>query len=115
MLAEGALRAHLDHCGLDWVEVDSAGTGGWHAGEPPDRRSIAVAAAAGVDIRSQRARKLRWVARVRSVKSIGAGTMPAAAGPSPRPVAPWQPAHCAAYRPAAPAGSGVGIAALPSP
>ena len=58
-LAEGALRARLDRRSLDWVEVDSAGTGGWHAGEPPDRRSIAVAAAAGVDLRAQRARKLR--------------------------------------------------------
>lgn len=58
-LAEGAVRAHLDRQGLDWVEVDSAGTGGWHAGEPPDPRSIAVAAAAGVDISNQRARKLR--------------------------------------------------------
>lgn len=58
-LAEGALRAHLDRNGLAWVEVDSAGTGGWHAGEPPDHRSIAVAAGFGVDIRSQRARKLR--------------------------------------------------------
>ncbi|MFD0726780.1 low molecular weight protein-tyrosine-phosphatase [Lysobacter brunescens] len=57
-LAEGAVRAHLDRHGLDWVEVDSAGTGGWHAGEPPDRRSIAVAASFGVDIRAQRARKL---------------------------------------------------------
>lgn len=58
-LAEGAVRAHLDRSGLGWVEVDSAGTGGWHAGEPPDRRSIAVAAGSGVDIRGQRARKLR--------------------------------------------------------
>jgi protein-tyrosine phosphatase len=57
-LAEGAVRAHLDRRGLDWVTVDSAGTGGWHAGEPPDPRSIAVAAASGVDIRAQRARKL---------------------------------------------------------
>ena len=58
-LAEGAVRAHLDRSGLDWVQVDSAGTGGWHTGEPPDHRSIAVAAGAGVDIRAQRARKLR--------------------------------------------------------
>lgn len=58
-LAEGAARAHLDRNGLDWVEVDSAGTGDWHAGEQPDRRSIAVAAGFGVDIRGQRARKLR--------------------------------------------------------
>lgn len=57
-LAEGAVRAHLDRHGLDWVEVDSAGTGGWHAGEPPDPRSIAVAASFGIDIRAQRARKL---------------------------------------------------------
>ena len=58
-LAEGVVRAHLDRAGLDGVDVDSAGTGGWHAGEPPDRRSIAVAAGFGVDIRGQRARKLR--------------------------------------------------------
>ena len=58
-LAEGAVRAHLDRRRLDWIHVDSAGTGGWHAGEPPDRRSIAIAADAGVDIRAQRARKLR--------------------------------------------------------
>ena len=58
-LAEGALRARLTQARLDWVEVDSAGTGGWHAGEPPDRRSIAIAAEVGVDIRDQRARKLR--------------------------------------------------------
>ena len=57
-LAEGAVRAHLDRRGLDWVTVDSAGTGGWHAGEPPDPRSIVVASASGVDIRAQRARKL---------------------------------------------------------
>jgi protein-tyrosine phosphatase len=58
-LAEGALRARLTRARLDWVQVDSAGTGGWHAGEPPDRRSIAIAAEMGVDIRDQRARKLR--------------------------------------------------------
>ena len=58
-LAEGAARAQLGRRGLDWVEVDSAGTGGWHAGEPPDPRSIAVAAGFGVDIRGQRARRLR--------------------------------------------------------
>ena len=57
-LAEGALRARLDAAGLDWVRVDSAGTGGWHTGDPPDRRSIAIAAQAGVDIRQQRARML---------------------------------------------------------
>lgn len=57
-LAEGATRARLDRRGLDWVEVDSAGTGGWHAGQLPDRRSIAMAAEFGVDLRTQRARQL---------------------------------------------------------
>lgn len=38
--------------------LDSAGTGGWHAGQEPDRRSTAVAAKHGVDISGQRARKV---------------------------------------------------------
>ena len=41
-LAEGAFRMEAERLGLD-VIVDSAGTGGWHAGDPPDRRSVAVA------------------------------------------------------------------------
>lgn len=56
-LAEGAFRAEAERLGLD-VLVDSAGTGGWHAGEPPDPRSIAVARRNGVDISRQRARKV---------------------------------------------------------
>ena len=56
-LAEGVLRAVFAERGKDLV-IDSAGTGGWHAGEEPDRRSIAVAAKHGVDISGQRARKV---------------------------------------------------------
>jgi len=56
-LAEGAFRAEAERLGLD-VLVDSAGTGGWHAGDPPDPRSIAVARRHGVDIGAQRARKV---------------------------------------------------------
>jgi protein-tyrosine phosphatase len=56
-LAEGAFRAEADRLGLD-AEVDSAGTGGWHQGEPPDRRAIAAAERGGVDISGQRARKV---------------------------------------------------------
>lgn len=59
-LAEGALRTRIDASPLAGrVEVDSAGTGGWHAGEPPDRRAIACARRHGVDIGGQRARQLR--------------------------------------------------------
>ncbi|MBP2443309.1 low molecular weight protein-tyrosine-phosphatase [Rhizobium leguminosarum] len=39
--------------------IDSAGTGGWHEGEPPDRRSIATAKSHGIDISGQRARRIR--------------------------------------------------------
>jgi protein-tyrosine phosphatase len=56
-LAEGALRAEAAALGLD-VEIDSAGTGGWHQGEPPDSRAIAAAKRGGVDISGQRARKV---------------------------------------------------------
>ena len=58
-MAEGALRARLEASPLAGrVEVDSAGTGGWHAGESPDRRAIGCARGHGVDIAKQRARQL---------------------------------------------------------
>lgn len=57
-LAEAAFRAAIARAGLD-VEVDSAGTGDWHAGEPPDRRAQAVARRNGVDISGYRARQVR--------------------------------------------------------
>jgi protein-tyrosine phosphatase len=58
-LAEGVFRAVLAARGKDQgMVIDSAGTGGWHSGEQPDRRSIAVAAEHGVDISGQRARKV---------------------------------------------------------
>ena len=59
-LAEGALRARIEASPLAGrVMVDSAGTRGWHAGEPPDRRAIACARGHGVDIAGLRARQLR--------------------------------------------------------
>src|SRR5690554_5549009 len=57
-MAEGALRARLDEAGLDHVRVDSAGTGDWHVGGPPDSRAVATAARHGVDISGLRARQL---------------------------------------------------------
>ena len=58
-LAEGALRARIDASPLAGrVRVDSAGTGGWHAGRPPDRRAIACAQGHGVDISGLRARQV---------------------------------------------------------
>ncbi|KQP14673.1 low molecular weight protein-tyrosine-phosphatase [Methylobacterium sp. Leaf93] len=56
-LAEAAFRLEAERAGLD-AEVDSAGTGGWHAGEPPDPRAQAVARRNGVDISGYRARQV---------------------------------------------------------
>ena len=44
--------------GLDW-EIDSAGTGNWHVGEGPDRRSVQTARAHGIDISNQVCRLFR--------------------------------------------------------
>ncbi|KQS87691.1 MULTISPECIES: low molecular weight protein-tyrosine-phosphatase [unclassified Rhizobium] len=54
-LAEGILRYQAQDRP---IEVDSAGTGSWHIGDPPDRRSIAVARRHGIDIAGQRGRKV---------------------------------------------------------
>jgi protein-tyrosine phosphatase len=49
--AEGVMRALLREQGLeDVVEVDSAGTGAWHAGDPPDARATAAARARGITL-----------------------------------------------------------------
>jgi protein-tyrosine phosphatase len=54
-LAEAAFRREAERLGLD-VEIDSAGTGDWHIGYPPDPRAAAVAARNGIDISSLKAR-----------------------------------------------------------
>lgn len=56
-LAEAAFRLEAERLGLD-AEADSAGTGAWHVGEPPDPRAQAVAARHGADIRRLRARQV---------------------------------------------------------
>ncbi|MEO1448194.1 MAG: low molecular weight protein-tyrosine-phosphatase [Bacteroidota bacterium] len=59
-MAEGLFLHHMKAAGLsDQIEVDSAGTGGWHVGEPADRRMQQVAKSHGVDLPS-RARKVRF-------------------------------------------------------
>lgn len=55
-LAEGILQSKLPK---DKFIVDSAGTGGWHAGEKPDKRSIEAAKNRGLDITYQRARQFK--------------------------------------------------------
>ncbi len=55
-LAEGILEAKAKKAGLNW-HIESAGTNGYHTGEPPHPLSIKVAAAKGIDISKQRSRR----------------------------------------------------------
>jgi protein-tyrosine phosphatase len=56
-LAEAAFRCEAARRGLD-VHIDSAGTGDWHIGYPPDPRAAEVASRNGVDISGLRARQV---------------------------------------------------------
>ncbi len=67
--AEGVMRALVRDAGLeDEIELDSAGTGGWHVGEPPDARATRRGARARGRAARARARQVRarGLRRVRS-------------------------------------------------
>lgn len=53
-LAEGILKSKVD---ANAVFVDSSGTAGYHVGNPPDKRSIAVAQKHLIDISAQKCRQ----------------------------------------------------------
>ncbi|MDO1511275.1 low molecular weight protein-tyrosine-phosphatase [Maribacter confluentis] len=53
-LAEGILQNKVAN---SQIKVDSAGTAGYHIGNPPDPRSIKIAFDHGIDISKQRCRK----------------------------------------------------------
>lgn len=55
--AEAVFRTRAAAAGLD-VETDSAGTGAWHIGNPPDTRMQLAARAAGYDLSPLRARQI---------------------------------------------------------
>lgn len=55
-LAEGILQHKARLAGLNWI-VESAGTNGYHTGEPPHHLSQKVARLNGIDICEQRARQ----------------------------------------------------------
>lgn len=54
--AEAVFRRRAREAGLE-VRIDSAGTSGWHIGEPPDPRSIEHGEARGYDFGGQASRK----------------------------------------------------------
>ncbi len=58
-LAQGVFEEVLRREDLeDEVFVDSAGTGSWHVGSPPDDRAQRSASARGIDLSVQRARQI---------------------------------------------------------
>jgi protein-tyrosine phosphatase len=58
--AEAVMRGLIAERGLeDEIEVDSAGTGSYHIGYPPDERSVEAAAERGVEV-SGEARKVAY-------------------------------------------------------
>ncbi len=57
-LAEGIMQQLVKDNQLDWY-VDSAGTGSWHIGKNPDRRSTRVARKYGIDISGQICRQFK--------------------------------------------------------
>ncbi len=57
--AEAVLRARAEAAGLaDRLTVDSAGTHGYHVGEPPDERAQEAALVRGYDLSTLRARRV---------------------------------------------------------
>ncbi|WP_144394315.1 low molecular weight protein-tyrosine-phosphatase [Pleionea sediminis] len=57
--AEGVFRQRVDENGLaDDIEIESAGTSGYHAGEFPDTRAISAAHRRGYDISSITSRQV---------------------------------------------------------
>jgi len=57
--AEGVFRAMVEKAGLSQqIQCESAGTHGYHIGEPPDLRAIQAARGRGYDLSAQRARKV---------------------------------------------------------
>ena len=59
--AHGVFQQRIQASNLqDWVIVDSAGTGSWHVGAPPDHRSARAAKARGYDLDHLVARKVQF-------------------------------------------------------
>lgn len=58
-ISQGVFENVLRREGLEGeVEVDSAGTGDWHVGQPPDERALESAGLRGLDIGHLRARQV---------------------------------------------------------
>jgi protein-tyrosine phosphatase len=74
-IGEVVLRAKLAEAGIDDVVVTSSGTGGWHSGDPMDRRAEAALARHGYDGSAHRAREFRsyWLGERDLVLAMDSG------------------------------------------
>ncbi|MGW3913513.1 low molecular weight protein-tyrosine-phosphatase [Streptomyces sp. NPDC005070] len=78
-MAESVFRAHVARAGLGGlVEVDSAGTGGWHEGDGADERTVAVLEAGGYES-DHTARRFHasWFSRLDLVIALDTGHLKA--------------------------------------
>jgi len=74
-MAEAVFRARMAEAGLEGlVEVDSAGTGGWHEGDGADPRTVSVLAEHGYEgEHTARQFQTSWFARLDLVVALDAG------------------------------------------
>ncbi|SPF01772.1 low molecular weight protein-tyrosine-phosphatase [Streptomyces sp. MA5143a] len=86
-MAESVFRARTEEAGLDGlVKVDSAGTGGWHEGEPADPRTVSVLEAHGYGSgHTARQFHASWFSRLDLVVALDAGHMKALRRLAPTP------------------------------
>jgi protein-tyrosine phosphatase len=57
--AEGVFRRQVAHAGLaSSIQIDSAGTGDWQVGKPPDPRAVEATTRRGYDLTTLRARQV---------------------------------------------------------
>ncbi|GLW49330.1 low molecular weight protein-tyrosine-phosphatase [Streptomyces sp. NBRC 14336] len=78
-MAESVFRERVAEAGLDGlVEVDSAGTGGWHEGDPADPRTVSVLESNGYDgAHTARQFQPSWFVRLDLVVALDAGHLKA--------------------------------------
>jgi len=86
-MAESVFRARITEAGLDsLVEVDSAGTGGWHEGDGADPRTVAVLEANGYESdHAARQFQVSWFPRLDLVIALDSGHLQALRRLAPTP------------------------------
>ncbi|WP_405881141.1 low molecular weight phosphotyrosine protein phosphatase [Streptomyces sp. NBC_01136] len=86
-MAESVFRARIEEAGLDGlIEVDSAGTGGWHEGDGADSRTVAVLEAGGYGSgHAARQFHASWFSRLDLVIALDSGHLKALRRLAPTP------------------------------